>query len=842
MARVVRDEAEAFEVFGAQASNEQVYEAQIQNFVSPVVQGLNLAVMAVGASGSGKSFTLNGSASEFGVIHYFVEGLFNTLNNTLENEPGVAIKHTLRMQFIEIVNEEITDLLTKSKRPVTIEPDEWETVAIQGADRRIIGSAEQFAELHSMAVQNKTSASTEFGNLSHKAATILTLDLIQTIESSTDVQVLVSKLTFVECPGIEVLAQSPETVRLSQGPTLNQAVLALQDVVGDVAMGKNVNASSEASVFTRALSEVLGGNTIGIAVFNFQCDDHQGSGANIKLLKQFQRIVNFPIANDNRAICLLHKYRRESINLRKIIYGAGGETVEEYQSKIAELEKKLISANVGSMKYEEEVKKMGAKLVELKEMYNSMVRQKADVQTQLLDAEEQKLSLTKGLIDLQIKNSQLKEELEKAKYEQDSKGLRKDANLHLLQSSRDKAQKTILDLQESLDKATKQKHEFELELATVRKNYLNKCREVEEMRKKNEQIGLEFIGAINENKSMMGASHIGSKDSFEVYGRKIIRMEAESQRLREELARAAAEIEKMHSEKIKNEVIVEQVKVDFEKKRTALEKEYVARARNRDIDLEKNMDVNAVKEGDKNAWEDERLDLANRVKELYRRLEVANAELSDAINLNEELKVQKSSLEVQLNELADTCRNKLVDMSEDESRKELLKTFRDKEIVLKEEVEVARRKLDRLRSKCKTLREYSRQLRYLCEDIYPEDKVRPDILLEEPPFIINEEQEILPDSLKPDLRRLQEENYSLKLTIDDLREKLKKSGIVKSSPENESMIRQKIMQELNMLKSKPNSRPSSSTEELERIRKERNRVLEENVRLKQIVTVCITVR
>jgi len=780
--------------------------------------------MVMGTSGSGKSFTLGGSVGELGVVHYFVEGLFNALNNAMESEPGVATKYTFRMQFVEMVNEEIIDLLSKGKRAINVEPDEWETVSIQGADKRVIGNAEQFAEIYNIGVQKKTNVKTEFGKLADKAATILTLDLIQVIESAADSQVLVSKVTFIECPGTEALAQNPEVLRVKQGPTLNQAIIALQDVVTDLASGKTINASSEASVFTKMLSEVLGGNTIGIAIFNFQCDNHQGSAANIKLLKQFQRIVNFPIPNDNRAICLLHKYRRESINLRRIIYGSGGETVEQYQGKITELQKKLISHNVTSMKCEEQNKAMSAKLIELKDKYNAMVRQKAEVQSQLLEVEEQKLSLSKGLIEQQIRNAQLQEELERIRYEQDQKGLHRDANINLLQTSRDRAQKTILDLEDSLNKMTKQKHEFELELMTVKKNYLNKCKDVDDLKKKNEQMGIELIKLINENKTIMGTMGIGqsgSKDNFEYYSKKIITLETEKERFKEELARAAAELETMHSDRIKNEVIMEQMKVDFEKKKAALEKEYVARARNHTVEESK------VKE---NVWEDERLNLAKEVKELTRKLEVANAELNDANVLNKELKTQKADLELQLNEVTDKYRNKLVDMSEGESKKELFKIYNEKEILLKEEVETIQGKLERLRAKCKTLREYSRQLRYLCEDIYPEDKVRPGILLDDPPFIIKEEQEIVSSSFKSDLKEIKEENYSLKIIVDELKDKLKKVNIDSSG----IMLHKRVMDELSMLK----ARPSSGIEELEKIRKEKNKLLEENIRLKQIVIFC----
>ena len=805
-----------------------------------VVQGFNLAIISIGSSGSGKSYTLGGSASDMGIIHYFVDGLFNSLNSRLDEEPGVSNKYTIRMQFIEIVNEEIYDLLGNGKHSPIVELDEWETVSIQGAERKTISNPEQFAEIYSIGVQNKITSTNEFGRLSDKAANILTLDLIQTSESSVDTQVLVSKISFVECPGTEILSQAPETVLLKQGPTLNQAIMNMYEITTDLASGKVGKSNYDASVFTKALTEILGGNTIGIGIFNFQCDDLQGSGPTMKMLKHFKRITNFPISNDNKAICLLHKFRKECLKLKNVIYGAGGETVEQYQAKITELEKKLIGVNMGSMQFDEERKGMMGKLIELKDKYNAMVRQKAEVQAQLVNAEEEKLSLTKGIMEQQIKNTKLQEEIQRIKYDQDYKGVRRDTDIHILQSGREKAQKTIMDLQDSLNKATKERKEFELELMTVRRNYLNKCKEAEDLKKKNEQISMEFISALNENKEIMGNMGVsrGSRDDFEKYNKKITALEMDKQKLREELARAAAEIEKINNDKLKSQVITEQIKLEYQKKKESLEKDYVAMARNRDVKIDEGKKIN--NEDGKNVWKDDKLELARKIKELYRKLEITTAELNDAKEENEELKKAKKALEEQLDELTDTCRNKLVNMTEQESRNELIRTYSEKENRMIADLEDIKEKMVRLRLKCRTLREYSRQLRYLCEDIYPEDRVKPDILQDEPPYMINEEQGDMGENngaARIEIKRLEDQNRALKLNIDQLNEKLRK---VNESAD--SHIQKQIIDELKMLKENPKvaSRPSSAIEELEKIRKERNRLLEENVRLKKIVFCLIT--
>ena len=63
---------------------------------------------------------------------------------------------------------------------------------------------------------------------------------------------------------------------------------------------------------------MFGGNAATVAIFNYQYDDQLGSGATMKFMKLCQRIVNFPIVNENLALNLLHRLRQENNNLKKI--------------------------------------------------------------------------------------------------------------------------------------------------------------------------------------------------------------------------------------------------------------------------------------------------------------------------------------------------------------------------------------------------------------------------------------------------------------------------------------------------------------------------------------------
>ncbi len=103
-----------------------------------------------------------------------------------------------------------------------------------GAEWKPIASEQQFSGFYSDGMQNRTTLANEFGKLSEKAAAVAIVEVVQTSVIGGDTIVLVSDIMFIDLPGAEALAQDPETLRIKQGNTLNQGILALQSVAEDL--------------------------------------------------------------------------------------------------------------------------------------------------------------------------------------------------------------------------------------------------------------------------------------------------------------------------------------------------------------------------------------------------------------------------------------------------------------------------------------------------------------------------------------------------------------------------------------------------------------------------------
>ena len=110
--------------------------------------------------------------------------------------------------------------------------------------------------------------------------------------------------------------------------------------------------------------------------------------------------MNFPVINDNRTIGLLRKYIIELIQLYNQVNMKPGDNADNYNLKIAELEKKLIEENLDKMKFTDEKTRLINRMQEMKAKFNDLVKSKADLQAELIQSEEEKLKVSKALIEL----------------------------------------------------------------------------------------------------------------------------------------------------------------------------------------------------------------------------------------------------------------------------------------------------------------------------------------------------------------------------------------------------------------------------------------------------------
>ncbi|GLT41948.1 hypothetical protein SLA2020_159740 [Shorea laevis] len=121
-------------------SNAQVYELLTRDLIHAAVEGFNGTAFAYGQTSSGKTFTMNSSANDLGIIHRAVEDIFEKIQ-------AVSIKFLIRVSYMEIYNEEINDLLSLENQKLQIHESLERGIFVAGLKEEIVNNAEQVLQL-----------------------------------------------------------------------------------------------------------------------------------------------------------------------------------------------------------------------------------------------------------------------------------------------------------------------------------------------------------------------------------------------------------------------------------------------------------------------------------------------------------------------------------------------------------------------------------------------------------------------------------------------------------------------------------------------------------------------
>ena len=148
---------------------------------------------------------------------------------------------------------------------------------------------------------------------------------------------------------------------------------------------------------------------------------------------------------------------------------------------------------------------MGIKISELRQKYSDLVRQKAELQQDLIKSEEEKLEIARSLVEMEMENTRLLDIISNEKFNSQSKLLNGinpiNPNDDMAASIREeKALQTISELQDRMKEILEDKRELELEFMALKKNYIFNLQELESERMKQETFGIQIINIQNENR------------------------------------------------------------------------------------------------------------------------------------------------------------------------------------------------------------------------------------------------------------------------------------------------------------------------------------------------------
>ena len=322
-------------------AQEEVFE-YVKLIISSATQGFNGTVFAYGPTGSGKTFTMSGSSSNFnyrGIIPRSITRLFQELGGKIEYESKVYIS------YLEIYNEIIFDLLSpvpanEQKGEINFQEDSKGNVVVKGLTKHIVANEEEAFNLLFEGESNRTVSEHQLNKGSTRSHCIFTISVEMKSKVESSEKVLTSKLNFVDLAGSERVKETGSSgLALKEAAYINKSLTFLEQVV--VALTDKTKRKEyvpyRQSKLTHILKDAIGGNcrTIMIATIWPEEQFIMDTLSTLNFAKRMKNVVNDLSIN---------------IKLDKNAY------VKKLNKEIKELKKELLMhntlANRGKINYD----------------------------------------------------------------------------------------------------------------------------------------------------------------------------------------------------------------------------------------------------------------------------------------------------------------------------------------------------------------------------------------------------------------------------------------------------------------------------------------------------------
>ncbi|GAB2302414.1 Kinesin-like protein KIN-5C, variant 2 [Dionaea muscipula] len=351
-------------VFGPSAQQKDLYEQAIVPIVNEVLEGFNCTIFAYGQSGTGKTYTMEGNCQrlksvpngelpvEAGVIPRAINQIFHTLERQ-------NAECSVRVTFLELYNEEISDLLApeeiswvvlddQQKKQLALMEDGKGGVLVRGLKEEIVTSASEIFTLLERGSAKRRTAETLLNKQSSQSHSLFSIT-IHIKEATPEGEELIKcgKLNLVDLAGSENISRSgAREGRAREAGEINKSLLTL---------GRVINALVEHlghipyrdSKLTRLLCDSLGGRTNACIIANISPSGHcvDETLSTLDFAHRAKNVRNKPEVNQKMMKSTLIKdLYAENEQLKAEVYAARERCYQE------ESERKAMTDQIEQMK------------------------------------------------------------------------------------------------------------------------------------------------------------------------------------------------------------------------------------------------------------------------------------------------------------------------------------------------------------------------------------------------------------------------------------------------------------------------------------------------------------
>ncbi|CAL0334066.1 unnamed protein product [Lupinus luteus] len=376
-------------VFGPNSQQNEVYEQAVSPIVYEVLEGYNCTIFAYGQTGTGKTYTMEGGArqkngefpSDAGVIPRAVKHIFDILE-------AQNAEYSMKVTFLELYNEEITDLLTpeetskavdeKSKKPIALMEDGKGGVFVRGLEEEIVCTANEIYKILEKGSAKRRTAETLLNKQSSRSHSIFSVTIhIKECTPEGEEMIKSGKLNLVDLAGSENICRSgAREGRAREAGEINKSLLTLGRVINAL-VEHSGHIPYRDSKLTRLLRDSLGGKTKTCVIATISPSIHclDETLNTLDYAHRAKNIKNKPEVNQKMVKSALIKDLYSEIDrLKQEVYATrekNGIYIPRDRYLQEEAEKKAMSEKIEHM--ELVALSMDKQLMELQERYNSQL-------------------------------------------------------------------------------------------------------------------------------------------------------------------------------------------------------------------------------------------------------------------------------------------------------------------------------------------------------------------------------------------------------------------------------------------------------------------------------------
>ncbi|KAG7582503.1 Kinesin motor domain [Arabidopsis suecica] len=248
--------------------------------VENCLSGYNSCIFAYGQTGSGKTYTMLGEVGDLefkpspnrGMMPRIFEFLFARIQAEEESRRDERLKYSCKCSFLEIYNEQITDLLEPSSTNLQLREDIKSGVYVENLTECEVQSVQDILGLITQGSLNRRVGATNMNRESSRSHSVFTCVIESRWEKDSTANMRFARLNLVDLAGSERQKTSgAEGDRLKEAASINKSLSTLGHVIMvlvDVANGKPRHIPYRDSRLTFLLQDSLGGNSKTMIIAN----------------------------------------------------------------------------------------------------------------------------------------------------------------------------------------------------------------------------------------------------------------------------------------------------------------------------------------------------------------------------------------------------------------------------------------------------------------------------------------------------------------------------------------------------------------------------------------------